>query len=173
MSDRQVHQPAQPARHAPLAIDQRGQKSPGIGLKIFYVFLILGLGAVGVGAFLFFFNDRSEAAALKADGVETQADVTSVVTTTRDGEVTFNEVSLRFDPEGPETTASADLIDCSAQRWEDGVRTMEITYLPDDPEVIGLSECATSPGMLSAVLGAVFLGGALIMLWRAPRFLRS
>jgi hypothetical protein len=172
MSDEQIHPPAQPAQSAPPATGQGGQKPPGIGLKIFYVLLILGFGAAGVGAFLAFFNARSEAAALKEDGVETQAEVTSVVTTTSDGEVTHNEVSVRFDPEGPETIASATLIDCSAQRWEDGVRTMDIAYLPDDRDVIGFSECAKSPDVLSAVLGTIFLAIALFLLWRAPGFLR-
>ena len=96
-----------------------------------------------------------------------------VTTTSRDGEVIYNEVSVTFDPEGPETTSSAELLDCSAQRWEEGVETMEITYLPDDPDVIGFSECATSPGILSAALGTVFSLLALFMIWRAPRFMRG
>jgi hypothetical protein len=170
MTDQQAyHSPGQ----VPPATGQGRTKSRGIFLKLFYVLVILVVGVAGVGLYILYFNDRSEAARLEDEGVEVDADVISVTETSRNGEVVYNEVSVTFDPEGPETTTSAELLDCSAQRWEEGVESMEITYLPDDLDVIGVSECAKSPGILSVILGTAFSLLALFMIWRAPRFLRG
>ena len=154
----------------PQAYEQPRPAPPpaGLGIKIFLALVILGFAAAGYGGIKTYLDKTRAADALEKDGVETDADVSSATEISGRRIETYHELSVSYDPEGPEILEFAEVKDCSGARWEPGLDTVRIVYLPDDPEVVSLERCRSNfdtnifPGIVGLVFGAL----ALLLAWK-------
>ena len=132
--------------------------------KVFFAAVILGFIAAGVGA-LMTYRDQSRAGReLQERGVEADADVMSV----SEPSETYTELRVSYDPPGPRFLEFAEVQDCAGARYEPGIETVRVVYLPDDPDVIRLQLCRSTfdSDMFPGIVGAAFIAVALFMLWR-------
>ena len=140
-------------------------KSSGTGSRIAYILVMLAFAAASVALFMYFFSQREKGSQLQEEGIETTADVGNVSTLTRNGSVVSNDVELSFQPEGATAPVTVEATDCSADRWNAGRSTVDVVYMPDDPEVVELAGCTDSSGPLfPAILGGAFAVVSLLML---------
>ena len=136
--------------------------------KVFFAVAILGLAAAGVGA-LNVYSDQSRAGReLQERGVEADADVMSVSGPEIE---THTELRVSYDPAGPQILEFAEVQDCAGARYEPGIETVRVVYLPDDPEVIRLQLCRSTfdSDVFPGIVGVAFLATVLFMLWRLRR----
>ena len=145
-----------------------GPPPASLGIKIFFAIVILGLAAAGYGGIKTYLDKTSAASALEEDGVETDAEVTSATEISGRRIETYHELSVSYDPEGPKILEFAEVKDCSGARWEPGLETVRIVYLPDDPEVVSLERCRANfdANILPGILGLVFGALALLAAWK-------
>jgi hypothetical protein len=131
--------------------------------KVFFALVIVGVVAAAYGAIKTYVDQSKEGTDLRERGVETDADVMSV--TESDG---YSELSVSYDPPGPPILEFAEVQDCSGARYEKGVETVRVVYLPDDPEVIRMNACRASfdSDKLPGFVGIALIAFALFMLWR-------
>jgi hypothetical protein len=140
----------------------------GIGFKIFMALVILGFAAAGYGGIKTYLEKSDQSRRLQEDGVEADADVMSVTEISGRRIETYHELSVSYDPSSEDFLAFAEVKDCSGARYESGISTVRVVYLPDDPEVIRLAACEANfdtdrfPGIIGLVFGAL----ALLLLWR-------
>lgn len=139
------------------------------GNKIFLALFIVGLVAAGVGALVTYRNTGAESDVLDQRGVRADADVVSVSQVTGAEEVSRLRVS--YDPPGERFLEFAEVTDCSGARYEQGVETVRVVYLPDDPSVIRLEACEDSfdDNTLPGIIGVVLLLVAALAMWRLRR----
>ncbi|MEA2432748.1 MAG: hypothetical protein QOG54_205 [Actinomycetota bacterium] len=144
---------------------------PTLGVKIFLALVIIGFGAAGYGGLKTYFDNRAAISNLKDRGVETDASVTSVTEVSGRRIETYHKISVAFDPQGPDSSESAEILDCSGNRY-DGEGSVTIDYLPDDPSIIRLAACEGSfdSNVLPGIIGLVFGALALLLLWRLRGF---
>src|SRR5688500_13506820 len=112
---------------------------PTLGMKVLVVLVILGTFAAGIVAIATYKENSTQGSALETQGVKTDADVVSV----REGDG-YSEISVSYDPPGDEFLEFAEVQDCSGARYEQGIETVRVVYLPDDPDVIRLEACQSS-----------------------------
>jgi hypothetical protein len=142
-----------------------------LGLKVFFAIVILGLGAAGYGGIKTYLDKTSAASALEDNGVETDAEVTSATEVSGRRIETYHRLNVSWDPEGPKLLEFAEVLDCSGARWEPGLDTVRIVYLPDDPEVVTLERCRSNFDMnvFPGIIGIVFAAFALLVAWKTRR----
>ena len=173
--------PAYPPPGTPGPVDPapqpQGQQPPpgpppaGWGMKLFMLVVIVGFGAAGYGGIKTFLDTRSDNAALDERGVEHDAGVISVTEVSGRRIETYHRINVAWDPEGPDSTASAEVLDCSGNRYDSGVDSVAIVYLPDDTETVKLAACQSSfdmnifPGIIGLVFGAL----ALFIAWKTRK----
>lgn len=143
------------------------------GNKIFLALFIVGLVAAGVGALVTYRNTGAESDALAEHGVRADADVVSVSEVVGAEEVSRLRVS--YDPPGERFLDFAEVTDCSRARYEQGVGTVRVVYLPDDPNVIRLEACEDSfdDNILPGIIGVALLLVAALAMWRLRRLWRA
>jgi hypothetical protein len=131
--------------------------------------------AAGYGATKTYLDEGRVSRDLQERGVSTDADVVSVTEFSGRRIETYHELSVSYDPPGPEILEFADVQDCSGSRYESGLETVRILYLPDDPEVVRLEACRSSfdRDILPAILGGAFFVFALLLAWRTRSVWRS
>lgn len=141
------------------------------GMKVFYALVIIGFGAAGFGALKTYFDNRTASSALEERGVEADARVSSVTEISGRRIETYHELSISYDPPGPRLLEFAEVQDCSGQRYLGATPSVEIVYLPDDPDTVRLSACRSSfdSNILPGILGLVFVVIALFLPWRLRR----
>ena len=164
--DQQPYEPA-PAPGQP--------PSPTVGMKVFLALVVVGFLAAGWGGIKTYMDKTTQAKELEEKGVLADADVGSVTLTSGRRIEEYATLSVSYDPPGPKILEFAEVQDCSGARWERGIETVRIVYLPDDPEVIALEACRSNfdVNILPGILGAVFLALAVLLLWRLRNFWRS
>ena len=145
-----------------------GPPPASLGVKIFIAIVILGFGAAGYGGIKTYLDKTSAAGKLEERGVEADAEVMSVTEITGRRIETYHELSLSYEPEGDDFLAFATVKDCSGARWEPGLDTVRIVYLPDDPEVITLERCRSNfdTNIFPGIVGLVFAALALFGAWK-------
>jgi hypothetical protein len=143
-------------------------------MNVFFALVIIGFGAAGFGGLKTYFDNRAEISNLNESGVETEASVTSVTEISGRRIETYHRINVAWDPQGPESSESAEVLDCSGNRY-DGEDTVAIDYLPDDPSIVRLVACESSfdSNLLPGLVGLVFTGLALLLLWRLRGSWRS
>ena len=146
---------------------------PSVGNKVFLALFVVGLVAAGVGALVTYRNTGAESDALGERGIRADADVLSVSEVTGAEEVSRLRVS--YDPPGGRFLEFAEVTDCSGARYEQGVRTVRVVYLPDDPNVIRMEACEDSfdDNTLPGIIGVVLLLVAVMAMWRLRRLWRA
>ena len=146
-----------------------------LGVKIFWALVIIGFGAAGYGAMKTYVDQSRRAQALEERGVEADADVTSVTEISGRRIATYHELTVSYDPPGPKLLEFADVQDCDGARWEAGIETVRVVYLPDDPEVIRLQRCAShfDTDIFPGIIGGVFIALTLFLLWRTRTLWRD
>ena len=144
------------------------QSSTGIGFKIFMALVVLGLAAAGYGGIKTYLEKSSQSQRLQEDGVEANADVSSVTEISGRRIETYHELRVSYDPPGEEILEFAEVKDCSGARYESGITTVRVVYLPDEPEVIRLAACEANfdTDKFPGIIGLVFSAFALLLLWR-------
>ncbi|MFP5352450.1 MAG: DUF3592 domain-containing protein [Actinomycetota bacterium] len=149
--------------------------SPGIGTKMFMGLVVVGLLAAGWGGLKTYLDKTNQARELEENGVLADADVSSATLTSGRRIEEYATLRVSFDPPGPKFLEFAEVKDCSGARWERGIETVRVVYLPDNPEVIALEACRSNfdANILPGILGAVFLVLGLLLLWRLRGFWRS
>ena len=153
----------------------RGQAPPAtsasLGVKVFWALVIIGFGAAGYGAMKTYVDQSRIAARLEDEGVEADAAVNSVTEISGRRTATYHELGISYDPPGPKLLEFAEVQDCNGARWEEGIETVRVVYLPDDPDVIRLQRCASSfdTDILPGIIGAVFIALTLFMLWKSRK----
>ena len=167
--------PDGPARSHPQASAPAPGRSPGVGTKVFMALVVIGLFAAGYGGIRTYLDKTSQARGLEEEGVEADADVASATLTSGRRIEEYATLRVSYDPPGPQILEFAEVNDCSDARWERGIETVRVVYLPDDPEVVVLEGCLSDfdANILPGILGAVFLALALLLLWRLRHFWRS
>ena len=157
-------QPPPPYPGGPVA-QKPAKRRSGTG-KAAYFAVMLAFAAVSVGMFMYFFSQRDRVSALIENGVETTADVGAITTTTRRGRVTNYRLLLSFEPAGAPAPVSASVATCGDDRYTPGSSTVDVVYVPNDPEVVELAGCAGTGGTgpFPLILGVAFAIGALLML---------
>lgn len=137
-------------------------------MKVFLALVIVGFLAASYGAIKTYLDNTSQAEDLAERGVVEDANVVSATEVSGRRIETYHKLNVSYDPPGPQFLEFTEVQDCSGARWEPGMETVRVIYLPDDPEVIRIVDCAASfdTNVLPAIAGAAFLGVALLMLWR-------
>lgn len=145
--------------------------SASLGVKVFWALVIIGFGAAGYGAMKTYVDQSRVATRLEEEGVEADADVNSVTEISGRRTETYHELGISYDPPGPKLLEFAEVQDCNGARWEEGIETVRVVYLPDDPDVIRLQRCASSfdTDILPGIIGAVFIALTLFMLWKSRK----
>lgn len=141
---------------------------PGLGTKVFIALVIVGFLAAGVGATKTYLDQSRRAAELEERGVAADADVMSATEISGRRIETYHKLRVSYDPPGPKILEFAEVQDCSGARYEPGVPTVRVVYLPNDPETVRLESCRSSfdSDVLPGIFGLVFFAIALLMLWR-------
>ena len=147
---------------------------PGLGTKVFLALVIVGFAAAGIGAIKTYLDESRQSTELVERGVETDGDVMSATEISGRRIETYTKLRVSYDPQGPRILDFAEVQDCPAARYEPGISTVRVVYLPDDPDVIRLQTCRSSfdSDVLPGILGLVFIALALLILWRARRVWR-
>lgn len=137
--------------------------------------VVIGLLAAGYGGIKTYLDKTRQAQELEEDGVHADANVTSATLTSGRRIEEYATLSVSYDPPGDKILEFAEVKDCSGARWERGIETVRVVYLPDDPEVITLEACRSNfdVNILPGILGGVFLALALLLMWRLRGFWRS
>ena len=145
-------------------------RGPALGMKVMFGLVLVGMIAGGIAAIFVYKENSRQGAALDAQGVKTDADVVSV--REEDG---YSELTVSYDPPGDSFLEFAHVQDCSGARYEQGIETVRVVYLPDDPDVIRLEACQSSfdTNVFPGVVGVMLLGFAVFMLVRLRRFWTS
>jgi Protein of unknown function (DUF3592) len=160
-----------------MATEKRSGTGTGIGIKIFFALVILGFFAAGAAAMNYFVNHRAETAELDEKGVVVEADVLSA-TEIRTRRSRYTELSVSYEPPDSQEFIAlefATVQDCSSARYEPGTETVDVIFLPDDPETIRLVDCKSTfdTEWLPAMAGVLFLGFGLFAAWRTRGLWRS
>ena len=153
-----------------MSADNNAEPRPTVTSKVLTGLVIVGLLVGGVAA-LFTYRDKSgQGQELNDKGVATDADVVSV----RKSD-SYTELNVSYDPPGDDFLEFAHVQDCSGARYEPGIETVRVVYLPDDPDVIRLESCSSSfdSDVLPGIVGIVFIVVSLFMLWRSRGLWRS
>lgn len=147
-----------------------GEQGTALGTKALFALVLVGMIVGGVAALVVYRENSREGAALDADGVKADADVVSV--REEDG---YTELMVSYDPPGDEFLEFAEVQDCDGGRYEQGIETVRVVYLPDDPDVIRLESCQSSfdTNVFPGIVGLMLLGFAAFMLVRLRRFWTS
>lgn len=142
---------------------------------MFMGLVVVGLLAAGWGGLKTYLDKTNQARELEENGVLADADVSSATLTSGRRIEEYATLRVSFDPPGPKFLEFAEVKDCSGARWERGIETVRVVYLPDNPEVIALEACRSNfdANILPGILGAVFLVLGLLLLWRLRGFWRS
>jgi hypothetical protein len=143
---------------------------PTLGVKIFIAVVIIGFGAAGFGGIKTFLDNKSTITALRDHGISEDASVLSVTEVTGRRIETYHRINIAFDPSGPDESQYAEVLDCSGNRYERS-ETARVLYLPEDPASVRLDACMSSfdTNILPGLVGLVFGGLALFILWRTRR----
>jgi len=143
----------------------------GLGVKLFFTLVLIGFLAAGYGGIKTYLDKTQESEALQERGVEADADVSTATEISGRRIETYHELSVFYDPEGPRILEFAVVKDCPGGRWEPGIETVRVVYLPNDPDTIRLAACESSFDVdkLPGIFGLVFFAFALFMLWRLRR----
>ncbi|HJR44597.1 MAG TPA: DUF3592 domain-containing protein [Actinomycetota bacterium] len=144
-------------------------------MKLFLTLVMIGFAAAGYGGIKTYLDTRSRTEALEERGVEADATVESVTEVSGRRIETYHRLDLSYTPPGEQTLYFYEVLDCSGARWEEGLETMRIVYLPDDPEVVRLQRCRSNfdTNVLPGIVGLVFSALALFMAWKSRGMWRS
>ncbi len=139
--------------------------------KVFFALVILGLAAGGAGAIKTYLDQSEVGERLEEQGVAAEANVMSATEITGWRIATYSQLRVSYDPPGPQILAFAEIQDCSEERYAPGTRTVQVVFLPSDPDVIRLAACRSSfdSDRLPGLIGIALIGVALFMVWRLRR----
>lgn len=134
--------------------------------------VVVGLLAAGWGGIKTYLDKTNQAQELEEEGILTDANVSSATLTSGRRIEEYATLNVSYDPPGEKILEFAEVKDCSGARWERGVETVRIVYLPDDPDVVALEACRSNfdTNILPGILGGVFLALALLLMWRLRSF---
>jgi hypothetical protein len=141
------------------------------GVDVFLAIVTIGFLAAGVASIKYYFDNRGETAELAANGVETEAEVSSIsVESHGSGRGVTIRALVSYDPQGPGLVEFTEVVGCSEETIDRDAETLRITYLPDDPESVRLADCVTSvDSWLPIVAGIAFSALGLYLAWRLVR----
>lgn len=148
----------QPVQQAPA-----GAPPATLGVKIFFALVLLIFLGGGYGGIKTYLDTRSEKAALDSEGVEVDATVSSYTEHKSRRGARYYELFVSYDKEDSIAPEFVTVMDCESARYEPGVETVRIVYLPDDPDVAVLERCRSDfsvnifPGIIGVVFGAIGL----------------
>ena len=144
-----------------------GEQGPTLFMKALFAFVLVGMIAGGIAAIVVYRENSRQGEALETKGVKTNADVVSV--REEDG---YTEMTVSYDPPGDSFLEFAEVQDCSGARYERGIETVRVVYLPDDLDAIRLEACQSSfdTNVFPGVVGLMMLGFAVFMLVRLRGF---
>ena len=148
---------------------------PSWGVKLFFGLAILGFAAAGYGGIKTYLDQSRESERLQENGVLADADVTSVMETSGRRIETYHDLTVSYDPPGPRVLEFSQVQDCSGARYEAGIETVRVVYLPQDPDVIRLEACEDSfdANVFPGIVGLIFISFTLFMLWRSRQLWTS
>lgn len=140
---------------------------PTVFTKILFASVLVGMIVGGIAAIVVYRENSREGAALGTQGVKADADVVSV--REEDG---YSELTVSYDPPGDSFLEFAEVQDCAGGRYEQGIETVRVVYLPDDPDAIRLEACQSSfdTNVFPGVVGVAMLGFAVFMIVRLRGF---
>jgi len=140
-----------------------------LGVKLFLALVILGFLAAGYGGIKTYLDKSAQATGLEEDGVEADADVSSVSEVSGRRIETYHKLFVFYDEEDSIGPVFAHVTDCSGHRYERGIETVRIVYLPKDPEVVALEACRSNfdANVFPGIVGVAFAALGLLVAWRA------